>query len=159
MNIVSEHCYNFEIFSGLTQQQIQQIINVGILKNLKKGEILLKESDTGEEVFLILEGLVSILINVNTPDNFEEITTLKPGAIVGESILFGKKRRTAQVVAKTNIEALIWNKDNLLNFLDNNKNIGYIFVKNIAYNLVLKLEEVNFVLRNIKNQIPISFIL
>lgn len=65
------------------------------LRKLKEGASLVKQGDPGHELFLLLDGVLSVEING------EKVAELGPGAIVGELSSLGSGARTATLRAVT----------------------------------------------------------
>ena len=65
-------------------------------RKLSEGDTLVRQGDEGRELFLILDGVLSV------ERDGEPLAEVGPGAILGEMALLGDGRRTATLVAKTN---------------------------------------------------------
>lgn len=65
-------------------------------RKLSEGDTLVSQGDEGRELFLILDGVLSV------ERDGEPLAEVGPGAILGEMALLGDGRRTATLVAKTN---------------------------------------------------------
>ena len=70
----------------------------------EKGDVLLKEGDNGEYVYLILNGQVEVCKGYSG-ENPRTIATLGPGNVVGELSLFDGSPHVATVVAVEATEA------------------------------------------------------
>jgi hypothetical protein len=64
-------------------------------RSLKEGETLVQQGDEGQELFLLLDGVVVIKVDG------EEVVELGPGALLGEMALLEGGKRTATVEART----------------------------------------------------------
>jgi hypothetical protein len=65
------------------------------IRNLKEGDLLTKQGDPGEEVFLVLDGVLAVDVD-GTP-----LAELGPGAILGERAVLEGGRRTSTLRAAT----------------------------------------------------------
>ena len=65
-------------------------------RKLSEGDTLVRQGDEGRELFLILDGVLSV------ERDGEPLAEVGPGAILGEMALLGDGRRTATLLAKTN---------------------------------------------------------
>ena len=70
-------------------------------RKLDEGETLVREGDEGRELFLILDGVLSV------EQGGEPIAQVGPGAILGEKALLGDGRRTATLVATTSARVAV----------------------------------------------------
>jgi len=65
-------------------------------RKLVQGDTLVREGDEGRDLFLILDGVLSV------QRDGEPVAEVGPGAILGEKALLGDGKRTATLVATTN---------------------------------------------------------
>jgi hypothetical protein len=65
-------------------------------RKLVEGDTLVREGDEGRDLFLILDGVLSV------QRDGEPVAEVGPGAILGEKALLGDGKRTATLVATTN---------------------------------------------------------
>ena len=66
------------------------------LVTFSAGEVILREGEPGDHMYVVMEGDLSILISGTV------IATASPGDIVGEMALINSETRTATVIADTN---------------------------------------------------------
>ncbi|MDA3811405.1 MAG: Crp/Fnr family transcriptional regulator [Spirochaetaceae bacterium] len=86
MNL-SQSLQNSELFSGISEDHLREIIQMGYELSLDKGETLFFEGDKGQSFFVLISG--SIKLYRNTEDGREVIVRiLSGGEIFGEVILF-----------------------------------------------------------------------
>lgn len=100
-----------QLFSSLTDKEMEQIINVMILKQFKKNETILYEEDTSEFMYIILLGKVKV---VRTTEEGKEIILAmhKSGSFFGEMSLIDGKTAPASVIAtEDSLIAIIAKKD------------------------------------------------
>ena len=78
--------------------QVQQLLQIGSVKEVSDGEIIIKEGEDSQEFFLLIEGSVMIMkkgVNINLLDN---------GACFGDTSLLGEStQRIASVKAVGNV--------------------------------------------------------
>ena len=86
-------------FKGLGEKELGELYNTAAIRKLNRNDILIKEGDTDQTVYVILDGLVQILKEIQGRQ--EEIAVLSEGDWVGEIALARKIPRTATAVAKT----------------------------------------------------------
>jgi CRP-like cAMP-binding protein len=68
------------------------------------GGVLIRQGEPGREAFLVVRGRVEVR------RDGEMVAELGPGEIVGEKALFGDWRRTADVVAVTEVELAVFSR-------------------------------------------------
>ena len=75
----------------------------------KPGDIIFRDGDTGEEMFIIQKGKVGIF--KNTPNGEVQLAELAVGSFFGEMALMGNPKRSAAAKALTDLELLVINKE------------------------------------------------
>ena len=90
-------------FSELTDDILDLVVKVLDSVSYKQGENLCVDGETGDRMFLIQKGKVSVLKHVEGEE--VEVAVLQNGDIAGEMGLFGQKGRTATLKAKTDCQA------------------------------------------------------
>jgi CRP/FNR family cyclic AMP-dependent transcriptional regulator len=72
----------FDVFRGLSEADIDRIVEAAILRSLEGGKVLFHKGDRGTEVFLILKGMVHL---VDEYDGHKKVLAeLGPGEFFGE---------------------------------------------------------------------------
>jgi len=85
------------IFSGLSEKDLKALYTCSEIKGLTTGEVLMREGDTGQAVYVILEGELKIIKDTNGRP--KEIASLRSGDWIGEIAFNNKVLRTASAVA------------------------------------------------------------
>ena len=85
------------IFSELSQKDLKTLYACSEIRKLATGQYLMKEGDTGQTVYLLLDGKLKILKNTNGQPR--EMACLHSGDWVGEIAFTKKVPRTASVIA------------------------------------------------------------
>jgi CRP/FNR family transcriptional regulator, cyclic AMP receptor protein len=89
-------------------------------RKLRRGEVLFRAGDPGDELFLIYSG--SIVVSKPVTGRVEQVLRrLEPGEAFGEMSLFGDEQtRSATVQAETDVVLLGLHRDNLNQFIESN---------------------------------------
>jgi hypothetical protein len=74
-------------------------------RRLDAGECLITQGEEGQELFLILDGIVDVEVDG------EEVAELGPGTLIGELALLEGGKRTASVYATTPVRAVVVPRD------------------------------------------------
>ena len=107
---------------------------------------LFAEGDTGSEVYLILQGSVRVVGNVDLDEQrsvHPGFSDLNEGQVFGELPLFDGEPRSATVVTLTDCELAVIEGDTLMNFLDAHPELGYPIFKELIHLLVGRLRQAN----------------
>jgi CRP/FNR family cyclic AMP-dependent transcriptional regulator len=79
---------------------------------LRRGQVLLREGETGEEMFIVLRG--SIVISKLVKDRVEQVLArMGPGDFLGEMSLFDRSPRSATVQADSDATLLALDREAL----------------------------------------------
>ncbi|MBU1711838.1 MAG: cyclic nucleotide-binding domain-containing protein [Proteobacteria bacterium] len=142
----------FNILEGLNDSEKNSILSLGQEVTYNKGASILIESVRTSEIYIIMEGRVSIDIGSVSFDKGIrakiQLAVLRPGDIFGEMAFLENQRRTANVTAIDKVNVIKIDRNNLLELFDKYNYIGYIFMRNLSFILSQRLEDANFMLRD-----------
>lgn len=87
------------IFGNISDADIEWLVANGERKTFRKGSVLIQQGKQIEEVYILLEGQLSVL----APSSQKELTinTLQQGEIIGELSFLDSRPPSASVVAAT----------------------------------------------------------
>ena len=103
------HLKKVYIFSDLQVRELAALGSVATERDHPKGEIVVKEGEAGDTMFLILSGSVSVLQKQGTEQE-TLITTLAAGDYFGEMALFEDQPRSATVKTDGDAKFLVLGK-------------------------------------------------
>lgn len=101
-----------QLFQGLSSWQAKKLILACDIEEVSAGATLIHEGETGNCMYVILEGQMDVF--KNTPSGPVPINTLDLGEAIGEIAIITSTKRTANVVAKTDCRLLVLDWDSLL---------------------------------------------
>lgn len=109
-----------DIFPNASFGSLKKLVSKASLRPYKKGDVLFKEGDEGESLFVIRKGSVKISRLVNGVDITQ--TYLSVGNYVGEMSILGQEARSrcATVTAAVGCEMIVIGKNEFLEFLEEN---------------------------------------
>lgn len=130
------------LFQSLSADEMQTILSITERQRLEQGQIFIHEGNSDKSVYIIEEGSVEILINVEE-ENAMVLTTLGTGAVVGEmSLLQGDQRRTAS--ARTQEDSVLLRIDfDKIRFYEEYGSLYTKILGNLAKELSRKLVSTN----------------
>jgi len=98
-----------ELLHSLEDDEITAVLMMGEIRTVNKGEVLFHKDEQADGIWLLEEGLVSILsANDNTSSR---LSTFGPGQFLGEMGFIDGKLRSATAVADTKVQALLLDSD------------------------------------------------
>ena len=104
-----------ELFQGLDPAELQSVAAVMRFRSFKAGELICREGELGESMFVIVDGLVDLLRSlaempdVRTRSIFDEgrlVGKLRPGDVVGTGSLITGEPRSATAKAAVDSDLL-----------------------------------------------------
>ena len=143
-----------DLFFGLTDEQIEKIAAICEQATLPKGFALIEEEENSDSLFVVATGGVDIWLNpsIVTKEmkgvDLVKIAELKPGQAFGEIALVDQGIRSATALTnQDNTIVLRLPRDALMDLCDNNLELGYKLMKNLAADLALKLRNTDLSIR------------
>jgi CRP-like cAMP-binding protein len=112
------------VFGVLSDKERDVFRDKFVLKELKPGDIVVKEGDPGDSLFLIKSGEVSVRTEHAVSGEPVELARLKGGDFFGEVSLIKNKPRTADVVAEEETEVLELLRDDFQDIAGSHPEIG-----------------------------------
>ena len=99
------------LFTSLTAVELQHVRQKFVIKSFKKNEVILREEDTNEYMYIILDGEAKVL-NTTRKDKEMLVTMHRSGDFFGElSLIDGKTSPASVIAAKDSVTAIISKKD------------------------------------------------
>ncbi|MCA9981552.1 MAG: cyclic nucleotide-binding domain-containing protein [Anaerolineales bacterium] len=130
------------LFNQLTDHELAQLAEIATEVTHKPGEIIVRQNTTGKEIYVVAEGAVDVY--VDGLDNERVLVVLGTGQVFGEMALIGHGYRSASCRAgRDGCKAYVILFDDFNTLCENNKNIGYVVMRNIALDLAFKLRHRN----------------
>jgi len=137
-----------ELFQGLNDKQIEQIIDIGREHTYAKDAEVFSQGSAGEAMYIIGTGQVEIQIDAGGGKTFSPVY-LGSGQVFGEMALVDQGTRSASVVVvedDTTIYRLP--AEDLTALCASDTAIGYIIMRNLAQDISFKLRHQNLLATN-----------
>lgn len=145
-----------EIFADLSEEQIMKIEEVCNLRKFKKNQVIFEENSPSKEFYVIVEGTVDIQLDPNLirgeaggkKQELKTIASLRRGQSFGEVALVDLGVRSASAKSKTRkTKALEINRNDLMRLMNEDLDIGFIVMQNLAADLCFKIRNTNLMVR------------
>jgi signal transduction histidine kinase len=98
------------LFEGLSDSELQQLMDNARPVSLRAGEYLMKQGDPGDTAYVVLNG--EFEIRKQAGQAVIRIDVRNPGDVLGEMALLSRSPRSASVIALTDCETLCISQDN-----------------------------------------------
>jgi len=111
------------MFSDLDIEELFELKDISSEREYKNGEEIITEGESGNEAFIIADGMVEIL------KDSKIITTLEKGDYFGEMAIIENEPRSATAISKGNSLLLVLDGDSFRKMIVSNSNISFNLVK------------------------------
>lgn len=122
------------IFYRLDDDSLENISQIVSTRVYNKGEVILLEEDTGNNLYLIKSGRVKVT-RINSDGDEVILTMLGEGEFFGEMAIFGGVTRSANVSALEKSEVLILTRQDFLSLLKKHPDISIYLLEEMASRL------------------------
>jgi CRP-like cAMP-binding protein len=122
------------LFRGLPDEDLVTVARKADTHSIKQGEVLIRQGDEGDSLFMIHEGWVKI---VTQDSKGEELIINKcgPGETIGEMALLDQAPRSATVVALSDAQVLELRREDFLEILDQRPDLALALIRSYSSRL------------------------
>ncbi len=128
------------IFRGLSDDELQKLAEVCVEKTYKEGEFVVKQGDTGDELFILKSGECAIDISIGPKATFS-IPVAQPGSVFGEICFIDGGVRTGTIRCSKDSVLISLCRRDFDKLIEEHKNIGFIVMRNLNDILANKLRD------------------
>jgi CRP/FNR family cyclic AMP-dependent transcriptional regulator len=144
---VKELLRGVAIFKDLDDDEIQQVAEVCKPEDFVSGEYIFREGESGNRLYLVVEGEVRISRNV--PGSGEEaLAVLKTGTLFGEMAVFDRSERSTDAISNGGTKTLTISRPDFEILLDFNRELAYKVLWACVRLLSVRLRSTNDSLRS-----------
>lgn len=104
--IAPETLQNYPFFAGFNQTTVKSLAQIAAPVSFAAGELIFKEGDCAGVLFLLVEGWVDILIDIDRQGRRELVTTLTPGDMFGWSAVVEPHIYTTSAVCASPVRGI-----------------------------------------------------
>lgn len=116
------------LFAALPPSEIQHLAETLQVVEFSAGTLLFREGDIGGHFYILLDGQVEIIKELDTADE-RLLGVREAGAVIGDMSLFSQEhRRTASVRARTSLQLLKMTRDDFDTLLHRQPTLAYDMV-------------------------------
>ncbi|MBM3877277.1 MAG: cyclic nucleotide-binding domain-containing protein [Verrucomicrobia bacterium] len=126
------------LFSELFSTELKLLEQTAQLKSFKAGQVVFREGDPGDGLYVVQSGLVSISATVHEQER-RVLTRITTGDYFGEMSLLDSESRSATAMAEQDTEALFIARPDLLKLLDQSPKLGVSLLREFSQ----RIREVN----------------
>jgi len=128
------------MFRGLPEEGLDRLVGLSRKEEYRSGEVIFREGDVGEALYIVLEGTVRISKFV--PGAGEEaMAFLEKSEYFGEMALIDDHPRSATAIAYTDCRLLAIGKIGFWDLLSSDRELAYQVLRDFCRVLSLRLRE------------------
>jgi CRP-like cAMP-binding protein len=141
MAVAPEILKGMDIFEFLKLEELKDIAKLAEIEEFDQGDVIFKEGDTAEKIYMVLEGRVSIEITIY-PGKRSPVYTMTKGRFFGYPSLLHTRRftTTARCLDRVKVVGIV--ADELENkIFKKDCRRGYLVMKSVAELIAQKLSD------------------
>lgn len=126
--------------------ELEKLAAIMDYKKAKKGSVIIREGDEGDTLFILKSGAVNILKRTLEKEEYTVVRLeSKKGSVIffGELALLDSDKRSATVVADTDVELLIIKRNDFIKLGDKYPHLGLPITREISKILASRLRKAN----------------
>lgn len=129
------------LFRNLDETERAQILVIGQVRCAAAGEVLFREGDTGDGLYILLEG--SVRISKQGPTGEEALAVLQPPAYFGEMALIDTADRAADAIINEEAELFFLPLQELQSLIESQPRLALKILYALCQVLAQRLRETN----------------
>jgi CRP/FNR family cyclic AMP-dependent transcriptional regulator len=106
------------LFSTCSKRELRRIAEIADEISVREGKVLMRQGAPGREMFILLEGTVSV------ERDGTQVNALGPGDFIGEGALVERKPRNATITATSPGRALVITDSNFRRLLRDDEDVS-----------------------------------
>ena len=137
-NLLIKTLRELRFLHGIAEDHLQQLAEIAELKDFDEEDVLFREGEPAEDMFLVVYGSVSVEI-CSTGVGCKRILTVGPGELLGWSALLEQSRLTATARALKMTRLVELNAGKLLTICERDPLFGFEIMRRTALALAKRL--------------------
>ncbi len=148
--VSTEILQSFSLFGGLSQRELAGIAKLCRERTYEGGSVIFTIGGSATDVYLLKTGKVDIQIEfkIYEYETIATVYTVGKGEIFGWSALVPPHRLTASARCEGKADVIMINGKELMEFLEKDKRIGYVVMKNLSALISSRLASTTIALRH-----------
>ncbi|HET9551330.1 MAG TPA: cyclic nucleotide-binding domain-containing protein [Anaeromyxobacteraceae bacterium] len=130
------------LFQTLSSAQLAKIAAIAATRELAGGQVVFREGEAGEEMYVVASGRVRISKMVKGVGE-EALAILDAGAYFGEMAMIDDAPRSADALAHTPCAVAVIRREDLDQLMFTDKELAYALLWTFVRTLTVRLREMN----------------
>jgi SulP family sulfate permease len=149
-----EHLFDvteFDLFRGIDHAIVDSMRGFLIERSIEPEELVFKQGDDGDEIFLVRRGAVRIMLPLER-GKVHHLATIGRGDFFGELAFLDKGRRSANAVAKVKTDLYVLSRSRLNELSHSHPQFGVQIFARLAHVIAVRLREADAELRMLQER-------
>ena len=142
------------LLQGLEVDQIHRFLKTGTVLQCRAGDRIVSQGETHQDLFVVMDGYAEV--SRDEQGHRLGLALLKPGDVFGEMGFLGRKQRSADVVAATNVRVLVLTQAFLRKALLTQSDAMAVVLRNLSLVLSERLSSTTERLLQLSQETPRS---
>lgn len=142
------------LFHEIYDDEVDLVLNDCVVATYEAGSTIVKQGDTGTEIFVILSGKANIIIEKDGHSHF--IAELSRGDLFGEMVLINEVERTANIIAKDKCDILIITQEHFFSFFNKRPKLFSLLILNLTRLVTKRLKNANIQIENLRKELDLT---
>lgn len=142
---------NTVLLAGLSQADQGVLSRYFDTISISAGNTLFQTGDQGDQLFVLLEGEVSLGLPIDGQSNLRRLATITPGVVFGEMALLDAQTRSAHALADRDSVLKALSRQNFARLREQHPSLFARVMQNIAHEMSLRLRLTNQQLRMLED--------
>jgi CRP/FNR family transcriptional regulator, cyclic AMP receptor protein len=139
------------LFHEIYDNEVEQILSDCVVASYEKGDIIIKQGDTGTDICVILSGGADVLVAKDGLEHF--ITELGQGDLFGEMVLINETQRSANIVANQHCDILVIGQEDFYSYFKKKPKVFALMVLNVTRLVTKRLKASNKAIEGLNQRI------
>jgi len=135
---INENLQNCELFFEMTQKEVSYLVRLSSVEQFERGVRIVKEGETLESLYIVLEGRCEVVKNMNT--KIFQIQKLKQWDHFGEGLFCDQENFSHDVIATEKVSLLKISFDHFIDLFNKHPSAYGLFMHNLLRSEKSKLD-------------------
>ncbi len=138
-----------DLFRGLNARQVQSFMKYSEEQELKAGEVIFHQGSPAQNLFILLEGEVTLGIRAKGEIDITAYSAGKKGEVFGLSCLIKPYRNNVTAICNKKTRVLSMNGEALRKLMKQNSRVGFEIMQKVAEIYYNRLNSVRAMITNL----------
>jgi CRP/FNR family transcriptional regulator, cyclic AMP receptor protein len=143
---VSNFLKEVNLFDGVEQKVINQIFELGLVQNFRKGDLVVREGMHGGNLHIVINGKAEVIKTSKGKSKGKQLAKLGRGSIFGEMSVFDGAPYSASIRALEDCDIHIIRGSDFKNFLESNPRTAVGILSTMISSISNRLRRTNIAL-------------